>query len=226
MTQTRGRKSASAVNSGSGLGRGVRISFDRQALEQVWIEKVLLPPSGLVEAILEIAADQDAREATDLNIIDAGSSLLEAIKQVEKSATRLQKDILCLRSEKDGETHLYKWLINFSGTKQQGKSATSYVNYPDRLLDAMLAELANAIGRHYRTVSVTGHWHQFICRLKSVFERFGVDVQASDGTLFNGVLVELDRQFPGLSFPPETVNTGRRKYISRALGSGPIKGQR
>ncbi|SMC10318.1 hypothetical protein ROA7745_00124 [Roseovarius aestuarii] len=115
----------------------------------------------------------------------------------------------------DGNLHLFKWLLKYAN-----KLPAKYSSYPESFLVEMLGELANAQARHYQKVSPAGHWYEFINELRRAFEEFGEKVCATDKSIFGGTLIELDRQFPGLVFPPQSVgNEERRSYVRRAFNN-------
>lgn len=213
MTQTRGRKEVLALRGASGRGRGVRLAIDEKMLLAIWESKGNVAPKELVEDAIDLAAQQDFEEVTGLAILEPGQELERIVIEIERASGKLRVLLVELKRNKGGEMHLGKWMNQYIGILAEMNS-----NYPEALLEEMLAMLANVRERHYVQVSPAGHWHSFIVELAKIFKGHREKVAAADSSIFVEFLKEIDRQFPGLAFPPSTDGTeGRRDYVRNAL---------
>lgn len=173
----------------------------------------------LIAKIVDLVEQQDIKVATELNTLDSRANdetdTLKIVEKIESLSEKLQEKLEEFRRSETGSNHIFKWL-----SAHNKHIAGYYKNYPDRLLIDMLGELANARARHYTEVNPSENWHRFITEMKGAFDSFGEAVNTTDKQIFSMVLQEIDRQFPGLAFPPGTdASEGRRSYIRHALAS-------
>lgn len=216
-----GAKGRLTLKAGGGTGRAIKQTFDAERLSDILGKEGNADLDIVVPAIIDLMFEQDREEATELNEMPEirQKTSRQSISKIEKAASQLLRELNDLRETENGKHHFGKWFRS-----HQGFVTGTYHNYPDALFIAMLSGLTNVSLRHYRDVPRAEHWHDFIRKVAGVFEGNNLPVERSDRSTLSLTLFEIDRQFPGLAFPPGLVGTNpnaetdsRRKYIARAL---------
>lgn len=204
MTETRGRRVAYALRGGAGKGRSIDDQLDQGSLSEIWRQRGETVPSSLIIEVIELAAQQDFNEATILVLMH--EKLDKKVKQIEKSAASLRKLLRDAKSLDAEDRHVSRWFLDLALDVPH-----EHQSYPEEFVDMVLSYVASIKERNYIQVSPAGHWRTFIKQVGNAFERHGQKVAAKDSSNFVRLLTELERQFPGLVFPPQTDGTeGRR----------------
>jgi hypothetical protein len=170
----------------------------------------LAVPSGLIEAIFEACKNQDFKDATGTAVLDG--TLRKKVKDIQKAAKALRNKINTMKNDSDGAQHWKSWMRKHNGI---GRGFYSY--HPSAWFIEVLNNLEHAIERNYLEISPKAHWHDFIREVGRLFTANQKEVSITDTSIFVSVLVEIEGQFPGLAFPPRTVESGRADLVRNAL---------
>ncbi|WP_299970202.1 hypothetical protein [uncultured Roseobacter sp.] len=216
--QTRGRKNARALKGSGGEGRNIRGRIDRQAIAEIGGSQPL--SEALVTDLISTCARHDFKSAVGLHVLERDSELFQSAAKVQNLARKLASALNDMKLAGGGQYHLRVWLRNWeiSARKDAPTSPETFDGDASYNLQVLLEFLAGALDEQYSEVPLSKHYHDFIKDLSKALLSHGLPVSKNENGLFLRTLKELERQFPGLVFPPQTVgNEGRRRYVRNAL---------
>ncbi len=200
MAQTRGRRTSCLLH-GGGVVREINQAEVADALKA----RGLPHEPHLAAEITTFLCDR-------LVSIDAAPTVTRGsekeIERIEKAATELiaamgaysgmgdlalsiDDDLLSLSGQMGTDEHLYRWLVRLSKSRE----------------------------RYFVEHNPTHGYHRAIVRLRDLISKANGNVAIHRTSRFVSFLGYLETERPGMIFPPETVETGRVRYIERALKS-------
>lgn len=200
MSQTRGRATYALLHSG-----GVIREIDRATVSQTLDNKDLPCEDQTVESIWQLLrsriASIDAPPKTvrgndrEINRIEkAAAELMAALKDypdVSDLNLSIDHDLSKLGYHMDAGRSLYRWLLRLSVARE----------------------------RYFHPYQPSTSYHDAIVRLREVLRDAGGNVAVHATSRFFQFLLELESRWPCLIFPNGTVDTGRLRYVERAIAS-------
>ncbi|AUH32069.1 hypothetical protein [Paracoccus tegillarcae] len=200
--QTRGRKTLSLTHAGGWL----RDELDAKTIASVLRSKVLPHDEGLVSEMADFLKDR-------LAMIDLAPTVLRGSeRQIDRIENAAKELLAAIRAYKDfAEVSLS---IEGEIAQMEGGHRGSLPLYQ------WLLRLAKLRERYFTGYDPAASYRRTIGRLHSMIKNAGGNVAVHKTSSFVLFLCEIEALRPGLIFPPETVKSGRARYVENALKAG------
>lgn len=198
MAQTRGRRTL-AYKHGGGVVReidhkGIASALAHHELPQ-GDDVVTQMTTFLCDRLVSVDAAPSVSRGSEKEIErieKAASELMAAMRaysDMRELTLSIKGDLFSIAGHMESDEYLYHWLICMSKARE----------------------------RYFEEYNPTYRYHRAIVRLHGLIRDAGGNVAIHRTSRFVRFLSALDEMRPGMIFPPETVNSGRVRYIERAL---------
>ncbi|MCF3973998.1 hypothetical protein [Paracoccus salsus] len=200
MVQTRGRKTLALRHAGGWL-REIETSAIVKALQSHKLpheEEVVTRISDLLrERLVTVDLTPAVLRGSEKEIErieKAAKEMLAAIRGYRDFgdlSLSIDGDMAQTTGEHEGSIRLFGWLLRLSKARE----------------------------RYFREYNPSGSYHSAIKKIRGIISDAGGNVAVHKTSQFVLFLSELERMRPAMIFPPETVETGRARYVENALRS-------